>query len=254
MHKRSQGDLHLTFADQERAIHCDEELLFGRDSTCDIVIDPDDTGVSRKAGLFEHDGRNWWLTNLSTKRALHVLEAGFGHPVFPSGKDVPHRWPLLHNEATVLVPGSYFTYQLQLQTTILSEAYQGRTRPLAQDRRTTDISIDLTPAQRRALVALCSRFLTPAPEYDPRLLTYQEAAHILFLDKKTVEKHIAAVRQHVRQLVVLPDDPEQLREGIGRYFLANRLLTPEDLTSLRAHLNADAGSHHDADNPEAGPV
>jgi hypothetical protein len=225
------GDLEIDYVGRTIVVRRDQDLRFGRDPACDIVIDADDTGVSRLAGMFEHDGERWWVVNLSTKRALHVFQAGYGYPIFPAGKDVPHQWPIQH-DTRLLVPGRWLTYELDLRATPAPDRKRRKGRKYA-DARTTDAPVALSDAQRRAIIALCARFLMPADRYEPRINTYAEAAEILSLSPKTVEHHLTDVRALVARHIVLPEERDQLREAVCRYFLANRLIGPGDLRWLR---------------------
>jgi hypothetical protein len=228
--KPTPGDLIVEYVGRTTIVYRDQEVRFGRDATSDIVIDADDTGVSRQAGVFEHDGERWWIVNLSTKRALHVLQAGYGYPIFPAGKDVPHQWPIQH-EARLLVPGRWYTYELDLRTTPAPDR-ERRAGVRHADGRTTDAPVELSDAQRKAMIALCARYLVPATHYEPRVNTYAEAGEMLKLSPKTVEHHLTDVRALVGRHIVLPDESDQLREAVCRYFLANRLIGPADLRWL----------------------
>ena len=72
-----------------------DSLTIGRDPSCDLCLDPDDRGLSRRAAWIHSEGGQWWLTNLSASRPIAVREPTGLPSVLPvSGSRVIDRSPL----------------------------------------------------------------------------------------------------------------------------------------------------------------
>ena len=226
MSRRRAARLEVASGGHQFAVSAGRKFRFGRDPSCDLVIGADDLGVSRRAGAFAHDGGAWRLVNLSAKRSLHVVERGFGYPVFPAAPDVPNDWELRDQHATVLVPGETYTYSIDVYQSNPVAVGAPDSGSDVLDERSTLIDVDLTRVEHRALVGLCARYLSPIGSYEPRMNTYEEAAELLGVSKKTVEHQFAEVRRKISTRVFLPPDPTQARESACRYMLANRLVRP----------------------------
>lgn len=151
-----------------RKLTPDRQLTFGRDQSCDVCLDPKDIGISRIAGRIWSDGSRWIISNLSRKRALHIVDnTGFALPLpihmphTPTGQRVVDQTTL-----TVLIAGDLWTDAIILSCPQPSAPPPpaAPTDPLSTRTQTPR----LTDRRREVLVALVRGYLRPYPHYDPR--------------------------------------------------------------------------------------
>lgn len=218
----------------------DEEVIFGRDSSCHVRLDPDDTGISRLAGRIAYGRHGWTITNLSRKRALHVVDpTGFAVPLPVSPADGPPSCRAVDQpRLTILVPGELWTHAITVQAAVPSVA--ARPAPTPQDPVSTRSQMPpLTERRREVLVAMARGYLRPYPHYDPRPLTYQQVADLLGLGQTQVRRRIEDVREElVRRGVPGLDREPDARRPLCEWLLATRIITPADLTWLQPRIDA----------------
>lgn len=223
------------------------QLTFGRDQSCDVCLDPKDIGISRIAGRIWNDGSRWIISNLSRKRALHIVDStGFALPLpihMPQtsiGQRVVDQTTL-----TVLIAGDLWTHALIL-TCPQPSAPPPPAAPLDPQSTRTQMP-RLTDRRREVLIALARGYLRPYPHYDPRPRTYQEIADLLGLTRSQVVKRIEAVRADLVQAGVMGLDGElDARRPLCEWLLAMRLITPADndwlQQRLQQHIAAPTGN------------
>ncbi|GAB2591855.1 hypothetical protein GCM10027168_26260 [Streptomyces capparidis] len=217
-----------------------QELTFGRDSSCTVRLDATDLGVSRIAGRIAADDGFWWITNLSSKRALHIADGnGFTVPL-PVARP---GWPLSRravdqDRLTVLVPGERWTYALTLHADPRPNG--APTSPAPADPYSTRIPVlRLTDARREVLVALVSGYLRPHPHYDPRPCGYDQIAALLGLTRSQVTRRVEDVRDLLTTAGVEGLGGERdSRRALCEWLLAARLVTPADLEWLQQRIES----------------
>ena len=222
---------------QEQTLAPGEVFTFGRDSSCTVVLDGLDRGISRIAGALAWENGAWWVVNRSTKRALHVVDSlglSVPLPVARSG------WPASKRAVDpaglrVLVAGDVWTHEIRL-------AYLEPPPPsmaaLADDEGTTTTHVPvLTEARKVVLVAMVSGYLQPFPRYDPQPLNYTAIAQLVGLPRSTVMKRIEAVRDQLRASGVPGLDEPDARRPLAEWLLAMRLVIPADLAWLDQYLS-----------------
>ena len=166
--------LSVSIDGQQRTLAPGEVFTFGRDSSCTVVLDAMDRGISRIAGALAWENGAWWVVNRSTKRALHIVDSlglSVPLPVARSG------WPPSKRAVDpaglrVLVAGDVWTHEITL--TYL-EPPPPSVAAVADDAGTTTTHVPvLTEARKVVLIAMVSGYLAPFPRYNPQPLTYGE--------------------------------------------------------------------------------
>lgn len=210
-------------------------LSFGRDRTCDVCLDPADRGISRMAGIVEYKAGTWWVVNCSTKRTLHVVDdsrLAAPLPVNAAG------WPLSRYaigslRTTVLVAGDLWTHELIVEADGFPCTDSSSKTP-SDPRSTISQAPTLTENRRAALAALASGYLRPYPDYDPRPLSYEEAAALLGIGRCQLRKRIEQIRTQLTDAGVVGLDPVDARRSLCEWSLAMRLISVSDLALLPA--------------------
>jgi hypothetical protein len=77
-------DVTITSGDRTFPVGADSPVTFGRSPECVLCLDPDDVGISRRAGSVEEEAGTIWLVNRSTIRPLSIrdepgLRSGSAH-------------------------------------------------------------------------------------------------------------------------------------------------------------------------------
>ena len=215
------------------------ELTFGRDETCDVCLDAGDLGISRVAGRISHEGGFWVVTNLSRKRALHIVDpTGFAIPLPVAVEGTESRRVVDQPWLTVLVAGDSFTHALVLtpdRPPRQGDIPQSPADPLS----TRTQRPRLTDRRREVLVAMAAGYLRRYPRYDPHPRTYQEVADLLGLTKSQVVKRVEDVREELVAAGVSGLQGElDARRQLCEWLLSMRLIAPEDLDWLQPRIEA----------------
>jgi hypothetical protein len=145
-------------------------LTFGRDETCDLTLDPDDVGISRRAGSIEKEAGTWWLVNRSGSRPLSVIdELGLRSLLAPG------RRAALDAPVTVIVEGSQSEHALVVRVPRL-ESPEQPSAPTVGLLTAVGEGVLVNDADRLALVALFAGYLQDYPRHDPNPKSYAAAA------------------------------------------------------------------------------
>lgn len=215
-------------------------LMFGRDPVCGICLDSADSGISRVSGSVGKTGAGWAVTNLSRKRALHVVDpTGFAVPLPVAAEGAPPSSRVIDQPfLTVLIAGDLWTHALRLVPPDRTAADMAGAMPTDPVSTLTQAP-RLTERRREVIVALARGYLRPYPHYDPRPATYQEAADLLGLTKSQVVKRVEQVRLDLVAVGVQGLDRElDARRTLCEWMLAMRLIDPSDLDWLQPRIDA----------------
>jgi len=181
------GPLVVVARGARREVATDRVLTFGRALSCDVVLDGDDTTISRTAGSLLHDGGSWWVRNDSSVRPLGVVDELGLRSVLGPGRRMAVEAPL-----TVTVEGGRATHVLQLVPPA------GPAEPAASPPgglpTTVGEDVLVSAADRLALVALFAGYLEDPPRHDPNPRSYAAAAARLGCPRSTLVKRVEYLR------------------------------------------------------------
>lgn len=228
----------LTVRHEQTTIVLDGALpfTFGRDPNCELQIgDGTDRGISRTAGALTRQAGCWWLSNLSTTRAFHVLDdTGYLTPLpVRVASLTPPRRPIFAPGVTVILTGETFSYAIYLETEQPAvSSYASALPVLLSDSKETFRQPILTAKRKRALVAVLNGYLQPFPRYDPRPLSYADAAKIAGVPASTIRKRLEDVKAALREVGVPGLDGNDAPWRMAEWVLATRMVTPDDLKCL----------------------
>jgi hypothetical protein len=204
----------------------DDRLSFGRSRDCEICLDPEDTGISRQAGVIELDNGTWWVRNASTTRPLSVVDdLGFRSVLGPG------RRTAVESPVRVLVDGARSHHSL------LVEPAGGRAG--APERVQTGVptaigaEVLISEADRLAMVALFAGYLEEPPRYDPHPKSYAAAAARLGWPRTTLVKRIEYLRTRLDAAGVPNMMGWAALTNLAEYALSRGLIGREDLSLLR---------------------
>ncbi|MGH3761462.1 hypothetical protein [Actinophytocola sp.] len=203
----------------------DGEFTFGRAEGCTVSLDAEDVGISRLAGSIDADGGVWWVTNLSTRRPLSVIdEIGFRKVLAPKQRYA------LEGRVRVVVDGREGSHELEIVGPARAEAPTGTTVP----GRPTAVGADVLIRQddRMALVALFAGFLEEGPRYDPHPKEYGAAAARLGWPRSTLVKRIEYLRTRLDKAGVPNMMGWKALTNLAEYVLAAKIITKDDLRLL----------------------
>ncbi|EXG82335.1 hypothetical protein [Cryptosporangium arvum] len=212
-----------------------EELIFGRGRNCQIRLahEPEDTRVSRTAGSFSLLPDSVLIRNLSTSRELYLVAAQTPDRVLE-----PHSatTSLPHLTFDLVVVGNHGrTYPLRVDASRLTAtpAVRRPSRAQAGEKLTAPGADDLnlTPARRRLLAALCRPLLDGKD--DPA--TYREIAVRLGLNAGHVRNSLREVREMLAgagvpgMVVAAADASPDLRIALARWAIRNGVAADSEL-------------------------
>jgi hypothetical protein len=192
------GGAELRHGSQVWTLPPGRSLTFGRSRGCDIVLahEPEDLLVSRHAGTLSGAGNGVLVTNASQRHPLLLQPIPGQETVLAPGMTVG---TMPHARARVQVAGAYATrYLIYIDSTSLLGPQPG-TRPPPEHRvpgRPTASAyhrMDLLPAQRRYLAALCEPILARVGEKAPP--SYQAIADRCGASPRTVRNSLDQLRQ-----------------------------------------------------------
>lgn len=222
-------------ADQVHRLACGDVLVFGRGTTCDVVLDPADTSISRTAGSVSADSSGAvWITNLSSALPLVAVDPfGFRSVLAPSRRVV------VDGRASILVDGATGSHHLEVQCARPAvppgAATSGQDPAEPDPGQATRIGADVVvnDQDRLALVALFAGYLDAPPRYDPNPKSYQAAAARLGWPRTTLVKRIEYLRTRLTVAGVPNLQGFNALSHLAEYVIAGRILTRDDLRLLR---------------------
>jgi hypothetical protein len=206
-------------------------LVFGRSASCDLVLDPDDTGISRTAGRVQSAGDDpptWWVANLSSSIPFSVVDAYGFRSVLPPGRRAAVDGRLL-----VVVEGSDARHTLEVRAGTAAEpAAAAAVAPDGEQATNLAGEVVVNAQDRLALLALFAGYLHPPPRHDPYPRSYQAAAARLGWPRTTLVKRIEYLRERLTAAGVPGLQGPSALTGLAEYVISRRMITPDDLADL----------------------
>jgi hypothetical protein len=198
-------------------------LTFGRDETCDLTLDPDDVGISRRAGSIEREAGTWWLVNRSGSRPLSVIdELGLRSLLAPG------RRAALEASVTVIVEGSQSEHALAVRVPRLESPAQPSV-PGEGLLTAVGEGVLVNDADRLALVALFAGYLQDYPRHDPNPKSYAAAAARLGWPRTTLVKRIEYLRTRLTNAGVPGLMGWNAMSNLAEYVITTGIITKDDL-------------------------
>lgn len=199
-------------------------LTFGRDQTCDLTLDPDDVGISRRAGSIEREAGTWWLVNRSGSRPLSVIdELGLRSLLAPG------RRAALEAPVTVIVEGSQSEHALAVRVPRLETAAETTTPSQEGLLTAVGVGVLVNDADRLALVALFAGYLQDYPRHDPNPKSYAAAAARLGWPRTTLVKRIEYLRTRLTNAGVPGLMGWNAMSNLAEYAITTGIITKDDL-------------------------
>ena len=225
---------------RERLLSPRQSMVFGRCSRDDIVgLDPDDVGISSRAGAITWTRNGWLVVNLSAKRPLFIEVPGNARYRLDCGR----RFAVCEHTTDVVVEGRIRRHAITITTT--SQAGDGaadhgelaRQPPSPSPVTVTEVEeLDLSPLDFVVLVALASNRLRRFPHRGEHPLTYEQIADLLGPGSTAVavRRRIERVREALAGQGVYTDGP-QARYDLTDFLLEHRIVRPSHLALLDQH-------------------
>jgi hypothetical protein len=199
-------------------------LSFGRDETCDLTLDPDDVGISRRAGSIEREAGTWWLVNRSGSRPLSVIdELGLRSLLAPG------RRAALEAPVTVIVEGSQSEHALAVRVPRLETPAETAVASEAGLLTAVGVGVLVNDADRLALVALFAGYLQDYPRHDPNPKSYAAAAARLGWPRTTLVKRIEYLRTRLTSAGVPGLMGWNAMSNLAEYVITTGIITKGDL-------------------------
>ena len=205
------------------------DFSFGRSPDCTVCLDQDDLAISRLAGRIEYEGGLWWVVNVSSARALAVVDEYGLRSVLPPG-----RRRAVEGPSRILVDGVGRTHEF-----VLVPPPSDQVPP--QDDGTAVVGLPTTvgdgvvvnAADRAALLALFTGYLEDGARYDPNPKSYAAAAARLGWPRTTLVKRIEYLRVRLTDAGVPNLSGWNALNNLAEYALTTGLITRRDLDELR---------------------
>ncbi len=180
------GEATVQFRETAHTLTPGTPMSFGRALTCTVVLDPEDTAISRLAGVIEYESGTWWVVNRSSARSLAIVDEIGLRSVLPPGR----RWPV-EAPVRVVVDGSQTSHTLSVA---VMAAEAGPVEPPDGAPTSVGEGVLFSNADRLALVALFAGYLEDPPRYDPNPRSYAAAAARLGWPRTTLVKRVEYLR------------------------------------------------------------
>ncbi len=222
------GTLVVVAGGTRREVAPDRVLTFGRATSCDVVLDPADTALSRTAGRLAAEGGTWWLTNTSSTRPLGVVDDLGLRSVLPPGRRLAVEAPV-----TVTAEGARGAHALALTPPAAAvsapvEAGGGGDLPTR-----VGGEVLVSAADKLALVALFAGYLEDPPRHDPNPRSYAAAATRLGWPRTTLVKRVEHLRTRLTAAGVPGLSGWNALWALAEWALTTGMVRKEDLALLR---------------------
>lgn len=220
----------VTVAGVEHELVAGKSFTFGRAQSCDVCLDPNDVGISRRAGSIDCVEGVWFVTNLSSSRPVSAID-----PVGFRTVLVPGRRMAVDGRLSVVVEGQIRRHELVVSAPGAGEPSVVTTADTGEDEGVpTEMGGNVTYSNedRRALVALFAGYLQPFPRYDPTPRTYAEAAKVLAVPRTTLVKRVEYLRNRLVKGGVPNLYGERAMEALAEHVIATGVISRDDLELL----------------------
>jgi hypothetical protein len=210
----------------------DDRLTFGRARSCTVCLNPDDIGISRITGTVQFMHHIWWVVNNSASRPLTLIDDLGFRSVLP-----PRRRAAIQRQTRILVQGTLGKYSLQVDVddigTVSGAAYHAEATEQPTGRSTDVGNVLITPADRRAMVALFMGYLQDPPRYDPHPKSYAAAAARLGCTRTALVKRIEYLRKRLDAAGVPNMMGYSALNNLAEYAISRGLIDRRDLRLLQ---------------------
>jgi hypothetical protein len=220
----------VSVAGVEHELVAGKGFTFGRAQSCDACLDPNDVGISRRAGSIDCVERVWFVTNLSSSRPLSAID-----PVGFRTVLAPGRRMAVDGKLSVVVEGQIRRHELVVSAPGTAEPPAVAAGGAGDDEGVpTEMGGNVTYSDedRRALVALFAGYLQPFPRYDPTPRTYADAAKVLGVPRTTLVKRVEYLRSRLVKGGVPNLFGERAMEALAEHVIATGVISRDDLTLL----------------------
>lgn len=222
----------VVVADEVLTLTENDTLTFGRARTCTVCLDPDDVGISRVTGTIQFVNETWWIVNNSSSRPLTLIDDLGFRTVLP-----PLRRAAVQGQMRIVVQGGKGKHSLRVDVAA-PDADDSDSYPDVEQFEPTGAStaigdVLITPADRRALVALFMGYLLDPPRYDPHPKSYAAAAARLGCTRTAVIKRIEYLRKRLDAAGVPNMMGYSALNNLAEYVISRGLITRKDLRLLR---------------------
>jgi hypothetical protein len=205
-----------------------KRITFGRSPDCDICLDPEDTGISRRAGMVEWQHGTWWVRNCSDGLPLSLVDDLGLRSVLGPGRRAAVETPV-----RVLVDCS----QSRPHSLLIEPLGAPPAEPevATHDGVSTAIGQDvlINDADRLALVALFAGYFEDPPRYDPHPKSYAAAAARLGWPRTTLIKRIEYLRSRLDAAGVPNMTGWTALTNLAEFVISRGLITKQDLSLIR---------------------
>jgi AcrR family transcriptional regulator len=205
-------------------------FVFGRARDEGIVgLDPGDMGISAEAGSIQFELGLWWVLNRSQKRPLFLEPEPGSQPLRVRAGD---RNAITKSQTVVLVPGAIYTHRIDVR---IADSYASALQvpPSSASGTITFGDIEFSERDRDALSALFSGYLRPFPHWNPRPLSYEEAAALLGepWTKVAVRKQIERLKERFARAGFYVQGP-RANDDLAEHLTASGLISQLSLSRL----------------------
>ncbi|MDH2426425.1 hypothetical protein [Sphaerisporangium sp. TRM90804] len=214
------GELQIVANGAKYEVGPEELFTFGRGESCAVRLSPEDTAISRVAGVVERHGSVWFLRNPSETRPLAMVDRFGLRSVLP-----PLSRAAVEGRVRVLVEGAH-THELVLHA---PEPAQQPSAAGTGTATTAGEGVLINDQDRLALVALFAGYLREGDRYDPNPKSYAAAAARLGWPRTTLVKRIEYLRTRLDKSGVPGMQGWNALSALAEYALTTGLITKNDL-------------------------
>lgn len=223
---QAQPQAFATLGDRRYPIEAGQPFSFGRSAACTARLDPDDATISRLAGSVEYDNGAWWLVNRSSVRALALVDELGLRSVLPPGRRV-----VVDAEIRVVVDGAQRSHLVVISVPPVVPGPPSEVPPEGT-RTSFGDGVQVSDADRLALVALFAGYLADPPRHDPNPRSYAAAAARLGWPKTTLIKRVEYLRTRLTNAGVPNLTGWNALAALAEYAITTRLITKDDLSRI----------------------
>ena len=220
------ADAWVTIAGERYPLEPGQPFTFGRSPGCTARLDPDDAAISRLAGSIEYEQAAWWLINRSSLRALALIDELGLRSVLPPGRRV-----VLDTEVRVVVDGARQSYLVVISVPP-AVPDSAAVEPPEGTLTSFGGGVQVSDADRLALVALFAGYLADPPRHDPNPRSYAAAAARLGWPKTTLVKRVEYLRTRLTNAGVPNLTGWNALPALAEYAITTGLITKSDLAKI----------------------